>query len=367
MDASKIGQVLRERRAEVLEAWLHRVCERPVARGLPREAVLNNMPAILDELIEALMQPGPGKAVAEIPRGVAEKHGECRLDLGYPLDELGEEYNSFRDALLDVVDAAGLPLNNATASALHGAVDQAQRAGVERYIQLREKRLADRQSDFLARLAHDFRSPLSVILSTVAMARRAGATAAVNLDRIDSAARRLLFLVEGQLATEEALSGHLHIKRSEVDIALLAEDLLEIMRPRAEAKGLDLRSDIPFGLRLNTDRLLLGQVLQNLLDNSLKYTEAGSVALLARADGDAVELAVIDTGRGIAAEVLPAIFDMYRRSEHLTAGHGVGLAVVREITSALEGEVRAHSEVGRGTRMTVRLPATRTPARREDH
>jgi signal transduction histidine kinase len=354
-----VAAELRRHRDQIIAEWYKRVSLRPAARNLPRIAVMNNVPALVDEIIDALARTEDQRTIHPIPRRNAEKHGENRLDLGYGLQELGEEYNSLREAFLGVLDSARIPLSNETASVLHGAVDQAHRAGVEYYIQLREERLRQRQSDFLARLIHDFRSPLATILTSIDLVRRPGFSAqglSRSLDRMERAARRLLFLIEAQLATEEALSGHLQVKEEGVELASVAEDVLDIMRARAEAKGLALRGEVPSGLELKTDRLLLGQVLQNLVDNALKYTDSGSIVLRASGEGDRVRITVEDTGRGISLEVLPVIFDMYKRSEHLSSGHGVGLAVVKTITSVLGGTVEARSEQGKGSCFTVLLP-----------
>ncbi|ADO69287.1 Sensor protein [Stigmatella aurantiaca DW4/3-1] len=358
MDPSVSAEFLRQRDS-IIEDWFRRVSERPVARSLPRKSILNNIPGLVDQIIEALSKAGGRRSSLSIPRQIAEEHGASRLDLGYGLMELGEEYNSLRDAFLSVLDSAGIALNNATASALHGAIDQAHRAGVEHYIQLREARLRERQSDFLARLVHDFRSPLSTVLTSVELIRREDSLSkglSRNLDRIERATRRLLLLVEGQLATEAALAGNLQFQVVEVNLSEVAEDVHAILQTRAEEKGILLREDIPAGLQLRTDRLLLGQVLQNLVDNAIKYTPTGTVGVQAREAGGDVCITVEDTGRGIAPDLLPVIFDMYKRSEHVSPGRGVGLAVVKTIVSFLGGTIKAESELGKGSRFIVSLP-----------
>lgn len=117
-----------------------------------------------------------------------------------------------------------------------------------------------------------------------------------------------------------------------------------------------MRVEIASGLRLKTDRLLLGQVLQNLLENALKYTDSGEVVLRAGEEEGGVQITVEDTGRGIPAEFLPVIFDLYRRTEHTSTGRGVGLAVVKAVVIALGGEVKAESQEGQGSRFSVWLP-----------
>jgi signal transduction histidine kinase len=360
-------EALRRRRDQVIENWFARVSQRSAARHLPRDVIMNNIPGLVDSIIDGLGKAAVSHSPPTISRDLAKKHGESRLDLGYGLKELGEEYNSLREAFLDALDEAGVRLNNQTASVLHGAIDQAHRIGVECFIELREERIRKRQSDFLARLVHDFRSPLSTILTGIGLVRKQASTGKgipKNLDRMERATRRLLFLIEGQLATEGALSGNIQIKETEVQVAEVAQDVAELLHPRAEEQGVGLRVEVPSGLQLKTDRLLLGQVLQNLVDNALKYTDSGEVVLRAGEEEGGVRILVEDTGRGIPHEFLSVIFDMYKRTEHTSAGRGVGLAVVKAVVTALGGEVKADSKQGQGSRFTVWLPQ-RLPDRRE--
>jgi signal transduction histidine kinase len=354
-----VEEALRLRRDQVIGNWFRRVSKRPAARHLSLDLIMNNIPGLVDAILDGLAKAAASSTPPPIPKDLSRKHGESRLDLGYGLQELGEEYNSLRDAFLEALDEAGIHLNNTTASVLHGAVDQVHRTGVECFIELREERIRKRQSDFLARLVHDFRSPLSIILTSIGLVRKQGSTGEgvpKNLDRMERATRRLLFLIEGQLATEGALSGKFQIREMDVRVAEVAQDVAELLHPRAEEQGVDLRVEVPSGLELKTDRLLLGQVLQNLVDNALKYTDSGQVVLRASEEEGGVRILVKDTGRGIPPEFLSVIFDMYKRTEHTSSGRGVGLAVVKAVVTALGGEVKADSKQGQGSRFEVWLP-----------
>ncbi|KFE69619.1 sensor histidine kinase [Hyalangium minutum] len=363
-----VEEALRRRRDQIIENWLKRVSKGSAARCLPREVVLNNVPGLVDAILDGLARAATSMPASLVPREISGKHGESRLDLGYGLKELGEEYNSLREALLDTLESAGVALSNKAASVLHGAVDLAHREGVAYYIELREERLRHRQSEFLARLVHDFRAPLATILTSVGMVRKQDSTGqglARNLDRIERATRRMLFLVEAQLATEGALSGKLQIKETEIQLASVAQEVTELLQARADGQGVELRVEIPGGLWLKTDRLLLGQVLQNLVDNALKYTDSGEVVLRARQEQGGVRITVEDTGRGISPEMLPVIFDMYSRSEYESPGRGVGLAVVKAVVTALGGTVEATSRQGQGSCFTLSLPMQRAVLREE--
>ena len=164
------------------------------------------------------------------------------------------------------------------------------------------------------------------------------------------------------------------ISRGEpVPLAPLVEECVAVVRP-LRRPGVELVQKVPPGETLETDREHLRRIVANLLSNAVKYTEAGSITVSVRPDGEWVEIAVADTGIGIPETALSYIFDEFRQVERGSAvrreGSGLGLAIVRRATALLGGQVTATSQVGRGSLFTVRLPrrlpepaaATETPA-----
>jgi two-component system phosphate regulon sensor histidine kinase PhoR len=140
-------------------------------------------------------------------------------------------------------------------------------------------------------------------------------------------------------------------------------DCLERHRPRAEAKQLQLEAAPPAieGLAVLADEEALGQILDNLVDNAVKYTPAGGrVRVRWSESGDEVALEVDDTGPGIAARDLPRIFERFFRVDRARSralgGTGLGLAIVKHLAQAMHGSVRAASTLGKGTTFTVCLP-----------
>jgi len=140
-------------------------------------------------------------------------------------------------------------------------------------------------------------------------------------------------------------------------------DCLDRHRPRAEAKQLQLEPACPplEGLAVVADEEALGQILDNLVDNAVKYTPTGGhVCVRWFESGDQVALQVEDTGPGIAARDLPRIFERFFRVDRARSralgGTGLGLAIVKHLAQAMHGSVRADSTIGKGTTFTVCLP-----------
>ncbi len=221
------------------------------------------------------------------------------------------------------------------------------------------------KSDFLATMSHELRTPLNSILgfSDVLLSSNALSEKQQRwLRNIKSSGEKLLALINDILDLAKIEAGKMQLRLEDFSIHELCEGMLNMFRPLAEKKNIDLRGQIALDIPLlRQDVTKLQQILQNLVSNALKFTpEGGRVLLKAEADPVYVTLTVTDTGVGIAPEEQELVFEKFRQSgnpltrEH--AGTGLGLSIVRELSKLLGGEVTLQSELGRGSTFTVRLP-----------
>lgn len=213
---------------------------------------------------------------------------------------------------------------------------------------------------FVADIAHELRTPLTILRGTLE-----GLTDGVvdpsptQLASLHDDALRLTRVVEDLETLASADVAGLSLQFGIVDLALLAHDTIARLAPQFEA------ADVALSLRatqtlVRADSLRLGQVLTNLLTNSLKFTpEGGTVAVAVERDGQTARLVVTDSGVGIPSEEQDRIFDRFWRGQAAlaVAGSGIGLTVAAELVSAHGGDIRVRSQPGGGTRMTVTLPA----------
>jgi signal transduction histidine kinase len=167
--------------------------------------------------------------------------------------------------------------------------------------------------------------------------------------------------------------GRMEVDLETTDIGALLDSVVTVIEPIAAAKGLSvdviLARDVP---RVTTDGRHVRQILLNLASNAIKFTERGSVTLIARPvnapDGDFVQITVEDTGIGIAADDLTRIFEEFEqvrpsgRGDSLQRGTGLGLAIARKLARLLGGDIEVTSTVGVGSRFTLRVPARPTKA-----
>src|SRR5207248_2063436 len=221
------------------------------------------------------------------------------------------------------------------------------------------------KSDFLATMSHELRTPLNSILGfseVLLSANGLGDKQQRWARNIKTSGERLLALINDILDLAKIEAGKMQVRLEDFSVHDVCEGMLNMFRPLAEQKNIDLRGQIaPDIPTLRQDLTKLQQILQNLLSNAIKFTpEGGRVLLKAEADPLHVVLTVSDTGVGIAPEEQELVFEKFRQSgnpltrEH--AGTGLGLSIVRELAKLLGGEVTLQSELGRGSTFTVRLP-----------
>lgn len=193
-------------------------------------------------------------------------------------------------------------------------------------------------------IAHDLRTPLARLRARleVTLLERPDATRyAEALRETIAEADHLLGTFNALLSIAEAEAGSRREAMAVVDLAEIARSVGELYEPVADDKGLSLTVESDSAMPVNGDRHLLSQAIANLLDNALKYTPAGSVALSAHRDGETARVEVRDTGPGVPSERREAVFDRFVRLEgsRSTPGNGLGLSLVRAVAKLHGGEV----------------------------
>lgn len=227
------------------------------------------------------------------------------------------------------------------------------------------RRVEAMRRDLVANVSHELKTPVTAIRGFAETLLQGALDDPEDARRfvaiIDQEARRLEALIQDLLELARLQSDPAAVQPRAGDLAAVARKVAERLRPRAEAAGIALQVEAPPGLPATFDARRLDQVITNLVENSLQHTPAGGrVTVTAGAAPGAVVLAVADTGTGIPPRDLPRIFERFYRVEkgrsRRTGGTGLGLAIVKHIVEAHGGRVRAESELGRGTTVTVELP-----------
>ena len=228
------------------------------------------------------------------------------------------------------------------------------------------------KSEFFTTVSHELRTPLTLISGPAqdALAAESRPEQRRRLELVERHTQRLTRLVDALLDFGRMESGRMEPDAVPVDLAQVTRGLAESFRPAAERAGLTFVvrcPDLPGPVVV--DREMYERVVLNLLSNALKYTPEGSVRVTLRARDDRVEVAVRDTGVGIAPDDVDRAFERFERlpvrpGARSREGAGIGLALVRQLTHLMGGTVAVTSRLGRGSTFTVTLPLDGPPGAR---
>jgi len=222
------------------------------------------------------------------------------------------------------------------------------------------------KSDFLANMSHELRTPLNSIIGFTGtvlqgLAGPLNAEQTKQLEMVRGSARHLLALINDVLDISKIEAGELKVSCEPFDLRESITKVLGIVKPLAEKKGLALRTQLAPGLgQAVSDPRRVEQILLNLLNNAIKFTERGEVAFLAEVTPEAVRMQIADTGIGIKPDDLATLFQPFRQIDSgLSRNHegtGLGLAICRRLAGLLGGEIHAESEWDKGSAFTFTLP-----------
>lgn len=221
------------------------------------------------------------------------------------------------------------------------------------------------KSRFLANMSHELRTPLNAIIGYAELVQEdVDEEAVVDLQRIESAGQHLLGIVDDVLDLARVESGGRRVERTEVELQPLIDEVVDWIRPQLEQNGntLDVQTTPAV---LHTDRLMIRQILLNLLANANRFTPGGTLVLRADVTDEHLVIEVEDDGVGIAEDQQRAIFEPFRQADNQRpgtyGGTGLGLTLVRRFTTRLGGTVKLRSDLGRGSCFTVTVPRVLPP------
>jgi signal transduction histidine kinase/DNA-binding response OmpR family regulator len=233
-----------------------------------------------------------------------------------------------------------------------------------------EAEFASRAKDeFLATLSHELRTPMNAVLGWTARARE---KAPPELDKalaiVERNALAQARLIEDMLDLSRIISGKLRLDLSAFMAQEPIEAAIEAIRPGAEQKGVELRTDLGHLGEISADPDRLQQMVWNLLSNAVKFTPKGGIVTIAAArEADKIVIRVRDSGQGIEPSFLPRVFDRFRQADGSTTrrhgGLGLGLAIVRQLAQGHGGTISARSDgKGKGAEFVLERPIPEAPS-----
>ena len=220
------------------------------------------------------------------------------------------------------------------------------------------------KSRFLAAVSHEFRTPLNGVMGLAQLLAMTRLTAeqASYVEAIGDSSRSLSQLIDDILDFSKIEAGKFELRQEAFALAPFVESVVELLAPRAMAKGLELASvispDTP--REIVSDPARLRQVLVNLIGNAVKFTERGGVGVRVARDGARLRFEVRDSGPGVPEAAREAIFEEFEQADtsgtRVFGGTGLGLTIARRLARLMGGEITAESVLGSGSKFTLTLP-----------
>lgn len=226
------------------------------------------------------------------------------------------------------------------------------------------RNLQTTRRELIGNISHEFRTPLAGIKAMVETLHGGAIddkkAAGDFLNRIDSEVDRLTQLVAELTELSRIETGKAELKLEPLNLNNLVDEVIAQLSPQAERQLLtvskELAADLP---SVSADSARLRHVIVNLIHNAIKFTDAGGrITVTTRGEGNSVTVAIADTGRGIASDDLPHVFERFYKGDKARAGEGtgMGLAIAKHIIEAHGGDIRVESEEGRGSTFSFSLP-----------
>ena len=372
-----VAEAIRRDSELLIERWSLLALETHPNTDPARHAEMrNSLPDLLEALADAL---GDGQVEGNSRCGLlAVEHGEQRWQVGWQVTEVVQDYQLLRLVILDHLgELPGSPLTVRSAMAICSRLDEAIGASVATYSNGKEQTLRElieradeanrAKSEFLAKMSHEIRSPMTSIVGFTEYLLNEPLEDPEHREAVGAVRRNgqyLLEIVNDILDLSKIESGKFEVEPARTSPFQLLRDIESTFRAAATERGLEfsIQVDDPLPETILTDAVRLRQILVNLIGNALKFTHEGSVRLEVRLVRQArerqLEMLVVDTGIGMSGDQLAQLFQPFTQfvqNSGKYGGTGLGLTICKSLAQMLGGSLEAESEQGVGSRFRLRI------------
>ena len=348
-----LTEVLASRRDRILKRWTERIRREPAPPGLSRGGLRDDLPNILDELVTALSADKDQSAVWPLPQEnpASASRGTQQLRVGLEIEAVVREYGILVDILLEELAATGATLNTKEWQlAMHCIVER-----VASYARRRDEELRRQTGRHVAFIAHELRNSLGTVGGAIAALRLAPADERLH-GVLDRNLHRLRELVD-EVLTADRVASSVELQRERLDVTALLGQAVEDARTAGESRMVTISFEAGPVLEVDADRRLLLSTIGNVLSNAVKFSQAGTtVRVRARREGSAIVVEVQDECGGLPTGNIEKLFEPFVQRGEDRNGFGLGLAIVRQAISALDGRVSVRNQPGQGCTFVLTLP-----------
>ncbi|MGP4038378.1 ATP-binding protein [Gracilibacillus sp. D59] len=227
------------------------------------------------------------------------------------------------------------------------------------------ERYQTNRNEFFSNITHELKTPLTYVKGYANAVRHEMYQSKEERDEfleiIENETDHISNLMDDLTDLSKIEEGKIDLNKEDINVNKLAEEMIKRSQFRASEKGLTMNLEVPDStIFLYADKNRLDQVLTNLVENAVRYTETGSITLKVKEDRDLVMIRVKDTGIGIKEEDIPYLFERFYRVDksrsRANGGTGLGLAIVKNLVEMHDGDIDVDSELNKGTTITLRFP-----------
>lgn len=362
----RIGALLREQRHVLLSRWRRDVRQLPSAQGLDVPSLNDHMPLLIDELASALEQQPDESAEETLLRGSPPVHGRQRLHDGFNVEEVVAEYNVLRSCIHDLAEEHGMIIHGSDLRVVNRIIDEAIGLAVQTYATQLSLEIKRHRDQHIAFVAHDLRTPLQAISLTVRVIEQTLAHGGDNpqSEKLLKVLRRNIQQLEDSVVEVIKTKGDLPPDASEsiecrrIDLWPIVESVIGGLEPVITASSVELVNDVPTDLQVFADAGLLARALENAIAYGVSSAPRGSLRVSATDAGTrGTCVSVHHSGPPLDAAELDKLFDASPLGAQQSAGIGLGLPVVKQITEAHGGWASARTDDDGGTMIELSFPA----------
>jgi signal transduction histidine kinase len=367
--------VIRENAQQIVDRFVTEVSNHDLpARSMSRAEIIDHLHGYLREMADAI-ELGQREPLTE--SSTARQHGEQRWYAGYDLRSVVREFHLIRKVIFQVVEQLGMRPSvrelESLSQFLNVGIGDSVVEFTEKSAQQVGAALAQAEAataareEVLAIVSHDLKNPLNVVYVNVHLLLQELDTQDLNLKRsrirkklegIRRASERMNQLVSDMLDLARLAAGEVSLRLESTTSRQLMQEASDLASTLAEQRSIRIISEFGPDLPVRCDRDRILQVLQNLLDNAIKFSPVGgAVTLRSQCDAESCTFEVTDTGNGIPEEHLPLLFQNYWQAPDTAAlGNGLGLSIAKSIVDLHGGRIWVESRLGSGSTFFFELP-----------
>ena len=364
--AQRLADMIGRCRDEIMSRWLDAVSAGQRLSGVPLTALRDALPDYLDKIRTELRAKGRvtfEESGGAAWRSVAQEHALTRVQMGFDISQLVHEFVVLRRVMFDLAIRENV-FEREHSSILAELIEAGIGVAVQSYVEARDYESRRRQAANVGFVTHELRNPLNAAMLAAELVREdAAGSSGRALDALDRSLRRMLDLVDSVLDTARNESDATECRPTPTTLGEIFADPISTAEVQAQRKGLALETEFDASSELEVDPDLTRSAIQNLLDNAVKYTGEGGIAVSVDEGPDEIVIHVRDSCPGISPEELQTIFQPFRRGQTGTKGTGLGLTIAKRAARLQGGDLQAESEGDHGCHFWMTLPRRVRPSR----